>query len=128
MLRIKKILAWISLVAVGALAACGTYDVGNDPNHVHDLIKYSSRTATCRKEGRLAYWHCDECNRYYLDADATKRVSWEEIVIPKIAHTTVKTDCVSATCTARCPSTPLPVSPLAASTFSWPVFFSISKV
>ena len=100
MLRIKKILAWVSLVAVGALAACGTYDVGDDPNHVHDLIKYSSRTATCRKEGRLAYWHCDECNRYYLDADATKRVSWDEIVIPKTAHTTVKTDCVSATCTA----------------------------
>ena len=75
MLHIKKILAWVTLVSVSAMASCGIFTQGEDPNHVHDLIKYASRTATYRKDGRLTYWHCPDCNKYYLDADATQKVS-----------------------------------------------------
>lgn len=38
--------------------------------HEHTLIKLSARKATCTKEGRLAYWHCEDCGKYYLDAKA----------------------------------------------------------
>lgn len=101
MLRIKKALALVGLVALGAtLTACGVSTSGEDSNHVHELIKLSSREATCRKEGRLAYWHCEGCNKYYLDADATQEVSLSETVLEKLPHKAEKTEEVAPTCTA----------------------------
>ena len=64
----------------------------------HDFVKLSARKATCLKEGRLAYWHCEDCGKYFLDAKATKEVSLEQTVIAKLPHTAIKTDGISATC------------------------------
>lgn len=81
------------LAAVCLFSACGTGTA-----HEHDFVKLSSRKATCTKEGRLAYWYCEDCGKYYLDAKATKEVTLAETVIPKAAHETTKTDGIEATC------------------------------
>ncbi len=66
--------------------------------HEHTFIKLSARKATCTKEGRLAYWHCEDCGKYYLDAKATKEVTLEETVVAKLPHSSTKTDGIAATC------------------------------
>ena len=84
------------LSVICAFSACG----GTGGTHEHDLIKFSSKKATCTKEGRLAYWHCEDCGKYYLDAKATKPVTIEQTVVAKTPHTTTKTEGVEATCVA----------------------------
>ncbi len=61
-------------------------------------MKLSSREATCQKEGRLAYWHCEGCDKYFLDAGATKEVTQAETVIEKLPHAPAKTDKVEPIC------------------------------
>ena len=95
---IATILAVTCLFAsCGAPAQNSSSSEDNTP-HTHEFIKLSSRKPTCLKEGRHAYWHCEDCGKYYLDAKATKEVTLEQTVIAKLDHTTVKTEKVEETC------------------------------
>ena len=100
--KMRKGLMSIGLAALCLFSACGggQSSASSEPELAceHELIKLSYREATCLKEGRLAYWHCEYCDEYYLDARATKNVKLEETVIPKLAHTPVKNDGLTPTC------------------------------
>ena len=97
-----KSLFLVALASVCLLSACGGQDSvassSSTPPHTHTFIKLSSKKATCTKEGRLAYWYCEDCGNYYLDAKATKQVTLEETVVAKLPHTATKTEGVTATC------------------------------
>ena len=100
-IKLRKAIIVASLAAAcAALSACAiqTSSTPSGP-HTHDFIKLSSREATCKKDGRLAYWYCEDCGKYYLDAKATKETTLAETVIPAIPHTPVVTEGVEATCT-----------------------------
>ncbi len=101
--KMRKTLLSVGLAALCLFSACGgggQSASGSTPEIPceHELIKLSAREATCLKDGRLAYWHCEYCGEYYLDAGATKKVTLEETVIPKLAHTPVKNDGLAPTC------------------------------
>lgn len=66
--------------------------------HAHEFTKLSAREATCLKDGRLAYWYCEDCGKYYLDAKATREVKLEETVIAKLPHNPVKIDGTQPSC------------------------------
>ena len=101
--KFRKWILIAALALVGVLAACGARGASSTPDlpHTHTLIKLSSKKASCTKEGRLAYWHCDDCGKYYLDAKATKETTLEETVVPMLAHTATKTEKVEPTCTQK---------------------------
>ncbi len=61
-------------LAVFALTACST--------HEHTLTKVAASPAYCRKEGNIEYWKCEECGKYFADAEATQEITLEETVIP----------------------------------------------
>ena len=53
--------------------------------------------ATCETAGNIAYWHCDECDKYFSDEACTEEISQEDTVIPA-SHKNTTTETVYATC------------------------------
>lgn len=100
--KMRKTLLSVGLAALCLFSACGGGQTASSSNQEipceHELIKFAARKATCLKDGCYAYWHCEYCDSYYLDAYATKEVTLAETVIPKIPHTPVKTDGLTPTC------------------------------
>ncbi len=71
-----------------------TAATGHSLEHVEEVPK------SCTTDGHIEYWHCEDCNNYFADAEGTKAVTIEETVIPK-GHTpgeTVIEDGREATC------------------------------
>lgn len=70
----------------------GTIEIGNVrenfPNeHTHELIHYDDMAATCTINGNVEYWMCNNCGRYYLDADGLEETKPEDVVISATGHT-----------------------------------------
>lgn len=54
-----------------------------------NLQKVPEIPATHLNEGKIEYWYCDGCYKYFKDQDATKEITdFSEIVIPKLAEHT----------------------------------------
>ncbi len=51
----------------------------------HSLQKHEKKEATCTAEGKEAYWHCDGCNKNYLDQDGNQEAG--DLTIAKLPHT-----------------------------------------
>ncbi len=54
-------------------------------NHA-DLKKVDAKKATYTKEGNITYWYCDDCGKYYSDAEATREITKADTVIPRKTH------------------------------------------
>ena len=54
------------------------------PVHMHTLVHHVRVEATVEAEGSIEYWECTECKKLYADEEATKEISAEDIVIPKL--------------------------------------------
>ena len=71
------------------------------PECDHKLTKTEYAAPSCSKEGNIAYWTCSECKKIFSDALASNKISMEDTVIAKIAHTpaqAVSENSVPATC------------------------------
>lgn len=55
--------------------------------HAHTLKKVPSKSATATAPGNKEYWYCEECERYFSDAEATKEITLESTVIPATGPT-----------------------------------------
>ena len=54
-----------------------------------NLQKVPETPATHLTDGKIEYWYCDGCYKYFRDQDATKEITdFSEIVIPKLAEHT----------------------------------------
>ena len=60
----------------------GELDKGNHA----DLKKVDAKKATYTKEGNITYWYCDDCGKYYSDAEATREITKADTVIPRKTH------------------------------------------
>ena len=54
-----------------------------DPNNHTDLKHIDAKAATAAAEGNIEYWYCEDCNKYFSDADAKNVITQAQTVIPK---------------------------------------------
>ncbi len=54
--------------------------------HNHVLRAVAAKAATCEESGNIAYWVCDECGKYFSDADGTQVITLEETVLSATGH------------------------------------------
>ena len=59
----------------------GTYNLG-----VHKSLKLvEGKAATKAEEGNIEYWHCEDCDRYYVEDNGYVEIQKADTVIAKIA-------------------------------------------
>lgn len=54
--------------------------------HNHQLCAVAAKAPDCLNAGNIAYWVCDECRKYFRDADGTQVITLEETVEPATGH------------------------------------------
>ena len=54
-----------------------------DPNNHTDLKHIDAVEATILADGNKEYWHCDGCDKYYSDENATTEIKKENTIIAK---------------------------------------------
>ena len=52
----------------------------------HQLRAVDAKAPTCEESGNIAYWVCDECGKYFSDADGTQVITLEETVLSATGH------------------------------------------
>lgn len=52
----------------------------------HHVIYHEAVPATCQQAGRIAYWECMDCQRYYRDAECREEITEADLVEPKTEH------------------------------------------
>lgn len=67
----------IACIAVGVFAGCNDNDNEKDNNTcAHTNYKFIAAVdATCIQNGNTEYWHCEDCGKYFSDADAQTEIN-----------------------------------------------------
>ena len=65
----------------------------------HKAVKTEAKEATCTEDGNIAYWYCEECEKYFSNAECTEEIALEDTVVEAKGHEAVKTEAKEATCT-----------------------------
>lgn len=61
-----------------------------DPaNHV-DLKHVPAAAPTVSKDGNTEYWYCEDCGKYFADANTTSEIAKEDTVIPALKAPSIK--------------------------------------
>ena len=101
-----------TLTVYERIAACGIFGpVALDTSVVKTMPLHNSmymakaKAATCTEDGYNAYWYCNECRKYFSDADGFNGISdisaWKkgDGKIDATGHTLTKIEAKAATCT-----------------------------
>ena len=84
---------------------CGK-DYGElDPKNHTDLKHIPAKAATEDGEGNTEYWHCDDCGKYYADAEASKEITAADTVTKKLPAKTADTTPVKDASDTKAPGT-----------------------
>ncbi len=59
-----------------------------DLNNHADLKHIAAKAATAAAEGNIEYWYCEDCDKYFSDAAATKEITKAATVTAKLPKTT----------------------------------------
>ena len=59
-----------------------------DQNSHADLKHIAAKAATAAAEGNIEYWYCEDCDKYFSDAAATKEITKADTVTAKLPKTT----------------------------------------
>ena len=72
------------------------------PHKQSDIDHSSYLASTCQNSGHYEYWHCNYCDRYYLNEEMTNQISLDSLWWNKEHHTpnTPWTVTVSPTCSS----------------------------
>jgi len=54
--------------------------------HVHDLVRVAAQDASCTEDGLKEHWYCSSCGKYFVDENAEKETTYEELVIQAKGH------------------------------------------
>ena len=65
--------------------------------HRHSMEHVEGVAATCETPGVIDHWHCDECDKDYLDEDGKELIT--DIVIPAYGHVLATIEGKEPTCT-----------------------------
>ncbi len=67
----------------------------------HSLVKVGAKPPTCKEEGRIAYYTCENCGKLYRDAEGMEELAAEDIVIKPREHSLWRVEAKKATCTQK---------------------------
>nr|MDE6655558.1 leucine-rich repeat domain-containing protein [Anaeroplasmataceae bacterium] len=70
----------------------------NASGHTHDFEMVAAVTADCTHKGNVQYWHCKDCDKYYLDANGKNNVTLADTVIEITDHNLTKHSKVDGDC------------------------------
>ena len=56
------------------------------PAHTHDMTKIDPTEPTCTAEGNIEYWYCEDCGKYFRDAEGKTEITKEDTVLPMKEH------------------------------------------
>ena len=48
--------------------------------------KITAKDANCTEDGNIEHWFCTDCRTYYLDAECTRQIAKEDVIIPATGH------------------------------------------
>ena len=84
---------------------CGESYGETDPDAHSDLEHIDAKAATEDGEGNTEYWHCDDCGKYYADAEASKEITAADTVTKKLPAKTADTTPVKDASDTKAPGT-----------------------
>ena len=84
---------------------CGKSYGELDPNNHTGLEHIPAKAATEDGEGNTEYWHCDDCGKYYADAEASKEITAADTVTKKLPAKTADTTPVKDASDTKAPGT-----------------------
>lgn len=64
--------------------ACGESFGDLAPDNHDGLRRVAKVNATSAADGNIEYWYCSGCGKYYLDAAATKEITYKDTILPAI--------------------------------------------
>ena len=64
---------------------CGKAFGDLDGNHHANLKHIPAKAATKTAEGNIEYWYCEDCDKYFADAAATKEIKQADTVTAKLS-------------------------------------------
>lgn len=97
-LQIDKAGITVSNSGGGSVSVNGQEVTGQDPVVTHiNVKKVERKEATCTTDGNIAYWYCEDCGKYFKDAQLTEEITQEETVLKTKGHTAVKVSAKAAT-------------------------------
>ena len=67
---------------------CGKSYGSPDLNNHANLKHIAAKAATAAAEGNIEYWYCEDCDKYFSDAAATKEITKAATVTAKLPKTT----------------------------------------
>lgn len=65
--------------------ACGKAYGEPDPKNHTNLKHIDAKAATKTTTGNIEYWHCEDCDKYFADAAATKEIKQADTVTAKLS-------------------------------------------
>ncbi|MDE6441570.1 MAG: leucine-rich repeat domain-containing protein, partial [Clostridia bacterium] len=92
----KKLFSLIVVFAI--VIASGLLLFACESGHSHNFEVVEAVAADCTHKGNVKYWHCKDCDKYYLDADGKNNVSLSDTVLEITSHTLTKHSAVEADC------------------------------
>lgn len=54
--------------------------------HIHQPEFVEEKAPSCTEEGLKEHYYCAGCDKYFADLEASKEISYEELIIEKLAH------------------------------------------
>ena len=89
-------------VTAAVCSDCGqSYGMPDTANHTA-VTAVAEKPATCTAEGNIAYWHCEDCGKYFSDAACTEEITQADTVLAVAPHSAVTAVAEKpATCTAE---------------------------
>ena len=64
----------------------------------HTTVDVEAKAPTCTEEGNIHYYECETCGGYFEDAEATKPLKANDVVVEKAPHTGEKVEAVAPDC------------------------------
>lgn len=75
---------WLLLLMFLGVCSCAVCLCACEKDHVHELVHFESREATCENAGNLEYWECSVCVSRFIDAEAEHRIG--DVFLPALGH------------------------------------------
>lgn len=87
----KKMISLITFMCVAAILFAGCQPPAQQ-GHTHTLQHNEAKAATCGDKGSLENWACQECGKYFADAEAAKELALADLEIDALGHTAGEDD------------------------------------